>query len=285
MKTRKFINKVWPTEFEKDLKKYRNAEKIIYFWSKGNSSSPVYNFGDFLSLVVSGEIINRSKTRINCKKENFLFTIGSILHFAKNESVIWGSGINGKAPDCDYKFKELDVRMVRGKITEELLTSRGIKVGNSTYGDPALLLPTLFPKLKSSSKIGKAIAIPNLNELDICTKLAPKSIDVISPLLHWRYILKEILSCEIVLTSSLHGLILAEAFNVPVRLYKPSTSETLLKYKDYLSGTGRENQIDIVAPTFYEAFSIHDGASFTQPLFDPKEMLNTFPYDILNNER
>lgn len=268
-------------KYKIDKYRYRDANNVLFFWKKNNVVVKQYhNFGDYLSLVIVGEILRTYSliTPVEYNSSNKkLFAIGSILHFAKDGDVIWGSGVNGKIANEEHSFSSLDVRMVRGPLTKKFLNDKGIEV-NSVYGDPALLLPYLFPKIKRRPIKNKFIVIPNLNELDVCSRFAPKHISVVSPLNYWRNVVEEIVTSEIVLASSLHGLILAEVFGVPVRFYKPSISETLFKYQDYLLGTGRD--LKEVPPTFQEKFSENSGITFESPKFDVQKMLGAFPRDL-----
>ena len=90
-----------------------NSEGLpLYYWKQ-----PTFvNFGDYLSLklvekIVGGPVVSYRKTS---KKQKKLLAIGSILYFAEDGDVIWGSGINGKRLNpADYQFNNLDVRSVR----------------------------------------------------------------------------------------------------------------------------------------------------------------------------
>ena len=53
-------------------------------------------------------------------KDRKLLALGSILTYARNNDVVWGSAVNGKWLDLKhYKFTTLDVRAVRGPLTRE----------------------------------------------------------------------------------------------------------------------------------------------------------------------
>lgn len=245
-------------------------------WEKGE------NFGDYLSKIIIGKIAktNGFSKMQNCS--NKLLAVGSILHFAKTDDIIWGSGINGKISLDKLKFTNLNIRALRGPLSQEILKKMSIKTPD-IFGDPALLIPNLFPELKHTPIKNKVTIIPNLNEYEECKKITPKTYKLISPLRHWSYIFSEILSSEIVYTSSLHGLIICEAFKVPVVLFKPFGGETMFKYEDYLEGTSRK--LSRVPKSFNQSFKEKDGVDFAPMSFNFDKLKEQFPNELfLKNE-
>ena len=53
----------------------------------------------------------------------------------------------------------------------------------------------------------------------------------------WR--IRAILDSELVISTSLHGLVLADAYGIPARMLRITENEPLFKYQDYYEGTGR----------------------------------------------
>ena len=265
--------------YAEDRIKYRHIHNNLFWFkkNKGTDWAKGQNFGDYLSLVIVGEIAKREKLIFKNESKQKLLAIGSILHFAKEGDIVWGSGVNGKISESRYQFDNLDVRMVRGTLTKQFLEQKGIKVGN-TFGDPAVLLPDLFPKLEYKPKKGKIIAIPNLNEIEICVNNLPGNIKFVSPLTYWRKVINEILTSELVLSSSLHGIIIAEVFGVPVRFLLPVGGETLFKYQDYYAGTGR-NLIEEPS-SFIDKIDENSGIYMPRPVYNIEPMLRAFPKDL-----
>ncbi|PPL00256.1 polysaccharide pyruvyl transferase family protein [Parapedobacter indicus] len=265
----------------RDYHRYRHPlvkHKLVWF-RKFRGRRWIYgqNFGDYLSIVVVGELLRRASTLNTLPPvDGRMLAIGSIIHFAQDNDIIWGSGVNGKMDRADHRFSNLDIRMLRGPRTKHFLEEMGIRVDCNVFGDPALLIPHLFPKLKYRPKKDKHIVIPNLNELEQVQKLVPSEVRLVSPVGYWRKITEEILTSESVITSSLHGLILAEVFGVPVRFVHPIGGETLFKYEDYLEGTGRV--MSTVPPSFENGFSLEMGVSFPKPQVDITRMLESFPF-------
>ncbi len=230
------------------------------------------NFGDHLSRVVVSQLLAQREILLDetVAARRRLLAIGSILHFARNHDVVWGSGVNGKVDENNHKFEKLDVRAVRGPLTRNYLMQRGIAVPE-VYGDPALLLPTLFPTRFRKSPRRECAFVPNLHDLSKTVN----ECDVISPLLPWNKVIEAILESEFIIASSLHGLIVAEAFGIPACYLRLSETEAMFKYEDYYQGTGRT---DIrVAGSFGDARS---SGGAPEPNFNPQPLMDAFPIDL-----
>ncbi len=268
--------------FLKEILKNRKFTKNIFYWRRYSALVSLFrgeNFGDYLSTIVVAEMARKLGFKsYNSNKR--LLAVGSILHFMKDGDVIWGSGINGKI-NFKYKHKDVDIRMTRGPLTKKILEEAGIKSPN-VFGDPVLLMPILFPEFKYIPKKGKVIFIPNLYDFNYYQKIPHEDIKFVSPVGCWKNILEEILTSELVLTSSLHGLILSESFGVPVRLV-PSKSETTLKYQDYLLSTGRDLDLEnALKDSFSGILDKTSGVSFERPVFDIDKIIKSFPVDLFN---
>lgn len=230
------------------------------------------NFGDHLSYVVVSRLLARHEMLLDeaARAHKRLLAVGSILHFAQNDDVIWGSGINGKIHENKHTFSRLDVRAVRGPLTRTYLSGRGISVPE-VYGDPVLLLPTLFPnRFKKAPRVENCF-VPNLH--DLSATIGERN--VVSPLLPWNQVVERILESEFVISSSLHGLIVAEAFGIPACYVRLSETEAIFKFEDYFQGTGRRNIP--VAGSFAEARSLGGAPGIS---FDPNPLMDAFPVDL-----
>ena len=252
------------------LRRRPSTKKVeLFHWQP---KSGAQNFGDHLSHVVVSQMLSRHETLLDevIGVQRRLLAVGSILHFARNGDVIWGSGVNGKIDERKHTFTDLDVRAVRGPLTRDYLRKRGIDAP-SVYGDPVLLLPNLFPnRFKRAARLEYSF-VPNLHDL---TATAGER-NVISPLLPWHKVVEAILASEFVVSSSLHGLIVAEAFGIPACYLRLSETEAIFKFEDYFQGTGRKGIP--VAGSFAEARAV---GSPSKMKFDPKPLMDAFPIDL-----
>jgi pyruvyltransferase len=238
----------------------------------------VNNFGDLLGPVVVDQILEQRALRSAATQvPPRLLSVGSVLHYGRRGDVVWGTGVNGKevtqAPTAD-----LDVRAVRGPETRRHLGRLGID-SPAVYGDPALLLPVLFPALLDAAqhKSRHTLIAPNLNEYATVAGRADMAgrADVLDPRRPLAECIAQIAASERVVGSSLHGIVVAEALGIPA-VPVASGVEHPLKYDDYYRGTGRDGVTP--APTIADAAS---GRFDVPPLqWDPAALLDAFPADL-----
>jgi len=241
------------------------SDDTMFWWH----ASKAVNFGDDLSHVIVEKILNRPISfRSLSTKEKILFSTGSVLHFARDNDVIWGSGFR-ENPLSENRFHKLDVRAVRGPRTRDFLLKMGINCPE-IYGDPAVLMAHLFPEFKKEAPIYDYIIIPNIGEI---AAFVPYK-NVVLPTLPWDEIVQQMMKTKLVISSSLHGIIVAESFGVPARLLKMTWIEPLLKYQDYYESTGRAEFK--YATSVLEALQM-EGESKSQ--IDINPLLNSFPWD------
>jgi pyruvyltransferase len=230
------------------------------------------NFGDHLSHIIAAAVARERGMTFDdeISRPRRMLGDGSILHFARNGDTIWGSGVNGKISLDQIVARQLDVRAVRGPKTADVLRSMGIKVP-AVYGDPALLLPRYFGKRFRVAPVRDYIFIPNLNDLKTHGQLP----NLMSPLRGWNRCVEAICGAKLVIASSLHAIILAEAFGVPARYVRLTETESQFKYDDYAQSTGRR----ALVPAYSIAEAREMGGH--EPIhFDPKPLLDAFPYDL-----
>ena len=173
------------------------------------------NFGDFLSKYLVEKISKRNVVWVYPKKYFFFLRkhyliIGSILSHATKKSIVWGSGIIEK----NEKVAKAKFLAVRGPKTRKRLIELGYDVPE-VYGDPAILTPDYYhPKIEKKYKIGVICHYVDFD--DISSKINFKNVRVINLLTNnIESKIDEILSCETLITSSLHGLILGHTYKIP----------------------------------------------------------------------
>jgi pyruvyltransferase len=225
---------------DKQVARRRHGSPSLFVWD--DPRFKFTNFGDHISRIIVGKIIsdNNGYEAPSNSAPGKLLAVGSILHYARDGDIIWGSGVNGnRLALTNYNFSNLDIRAVRGPLTREFICHKlGVQCP-AVFGDPALLLPYLFPEFERRPVETEYIVIPHFSD----RSLFPRSNNVYlnTTDMPWREIVRAILCTRLVISSSLHGVIVAEAFGVPARMLRISEHEHLFKYTDYYAGTGRSN--------------------------------------------
>lgn len=223
----------------------RNSKINIFYWSERKiQKRPKENYGDLLSKYLVEKITNSKLKWINPQKRNLFnrnnkvyFIIGSILQFADQNTVVWGSGIISKS----LEVKEAVFTAVRGPETRTFLLDKGYKVPE-IYGDPALLLPKYFnPTVNKKYKLG---VIPHHVDYRQIEQWYKNDDVLIIDLLtnDIEFTTQQIMSCELTISSSLHGIIVSHAYNIP-SLWMQCSDKIFgdnIKYKDYLYSVNLE---------------------------------------------
>jgi pyruvyltransferase len=233
------------------------------------------NFGDVLGPVIVERILAKRVGEPRRMRRRNLLAVGSILHFARNNDVVWGTGRNGKISDHWHRFRNLDVRAVRGPLTAEFLQSKDIEVP-TVYGDPALLVPLLFPELKGRPKTRAVSVVPNLHDIAIVPDKLQQL--VVLPTASWRECLFAIAESAYVVSSSLHGIVIADALGIPSRLVRSPGEVNSYKYDDYFLGTGRSPEE--AASSFSVALNEGPVSADLYDSWSPERLLAAFPSDL-----
>lgn len=186
------------------------------------------NFGDELTVPILKHFLGVEAEWSD--EAGKLLGVGSIIAHAKEGDTIWGSGL---LSDQQGRLSPVKYLALRGPLTARNL---GVKV--DVYGDPAILMPLVYqPSMVKKHRRGY---VPHY--VDIGSPIIPQNAFQINPLDHWKKVIDDICSCEEIVSSSLHGIIIAEAYGIPA-IYAEYSKERIggdFKFRDYLLGTGRE---------------------------------------------
>ena len=208
----------------------------------------LYNWGDCISPFIISNLTGKKTKHINGSdmSDSIRYaTAGSIVSWCKNpNTIIWGSGLISNQREVKTKFKEICA--VRGKLTRECLIKKGYKVPE-IYGDPALLVPRWYNNdVKKRYRIG---IIPHY--IDVDNKWIDryrnndeiKIIDITHKSLDEVYscrFIDDVLSCDKIISSSLHGIICANAYGIDA-LWVEFSDKVIgdgFKFLDYYSSIG-----------------------------------------------
>lgn len=188
------------------------------------------------------------------------------IKFVRSKVDVWGSGFIKDPESSDERLmRRLNIRAVRGKITlERLRRLTGAGLNEVAVGDPGLLASKIYPakspafrvcgiiphhaELAAIKRSADTVAIESergilqdstLKAMPLFERLA-KSIPgavVLNPESPPKTVIGRISECEAVLSSAMHGLIVADSFGIPNM--RVIASESLMggdyKFRDYYS--------------------------------------------------
>ncbi|KKG11617.1 hypothetical protein EO98_04590 [Methanosarcina sp. 2.H.T.1A.6] len=222
---------------------FKEKPLIAYWWTGDGGRNWGDSLNPFLIEHLSGKKPILSKEIINFKNQNVYSVVGSILGNSSTKNlVVWGSGFISST--SLFKVKPIKICAVRGPLTRELIINQGIDCPK-IYGDPALLYPLFYkPNVKKEYRLG---VIPHhvdqSSELVNIFKNNPDVL-VINILSGINEVVDDICKCEVIASSSLHGIIAADAYGIPSIWieFSENVVGSGFKFYDYFESVGRINE-------------------------------------------
>jgi len=235
---------------------YHNVNNVtipFYYWSGST------NFGDLITPYFLQKYSNPKEYSFDLRglKPNII-SCGSIMRLCKPNTIVYGSGIR----DIDQDIQGGIIQIVRGPLTRKRLNDIGCYCPPE-YGDPGLLLPLYYnPCIKKKYRLG---IIPHVIHYKLVKSQYVNDPTVFIVNLNTNNIeavIDEILSCEKTISSSLHGLIISDAYNIPNKWVK--FNDKIMgddtKFYDYFQSVERKDidyiDCDGYAPIPPNTFSI-----------------------------
>jgi len=222
-----------------------------------------------------------------------LLSVGSVLEKAKAGDHVWGTGAwHNSSLSNIWKHAGAVVHGVRGPNTASVVHRIYDNEDGSDHlrapaiGDPGFLVGFTHRGMLAGVKREGLCLIRHHSDLTA----PPEGVREINTNQEWPDFVKGILGCGRVFSSSLHGLIFADAFSIPARWYQPdggptARQEGTWKYLDYLAVTPRALDPRWLEPS-RDINEIFDRASFpptltlTQKRAMARRLVVRFPYDL-----
>lgn len=212
--------------------------KLYWHRGAGRTDAGKQNFGDYLSPLIVEAVSGRS-VRYASLKEADMMAIGTILaneHKAKRFCFkrrihVWGSG-SGQ-PEERFSARHY-YHAVRGRETQQRIIGQPEV---PALGDPGLLAEMLVERpAQKRFKIGFVAHYVDRECPEAMAFAAMKGVHSINVFDDPREVLRQIAACEFIVSSSLHGMVVSDAYGVPnvrVRFSQGVIDE--LKFVDYYS--------------------------------------------------
>lgn len=214
---------------------------LIGFFSKGlllnycieKNAGDLFNY-DFIEEKYSAVV----KKYTFGPREHYLFC-GSILGRSNKYSIILGAGFISKE-QSEYPIKFKKIIGLRGRLTANALLSDNPNLEIKFLGDPGLLAKEIInPRGDDYVKKDTIGIIPHFIDIDSVLSIIGKeeNFKIIEIRDNFKSVCQKILECDVILSSSLHGLIFADAMNVPNMWIKVSNNIKggSFKFLDYYS--------------------------------------------------
>lgn len=304
----------------------RKTGSVPLSWAGSTMAMDYLNIGDALSPVMvallSGKPVHRVPSR---SKTMRMACVGTIAHgISGGEVWFWGTGSSRWtnpsaakeelvpfAPSADSTFH---VTATRGPLSEALIT--GAAEGTvGVYGDPVWLLPRFYaPRIEKSWKLGVIVHLSELADRDPEAHMKETLLrygipEAFAP--HVRLIntvtsigmdamktrIDEILACERIVSTSLHGMVFAESYNIPCLhfathgpvkgLHTRRLDETCdldPRVIDLYRGLGLSDlpvyALPRTEPTDWEDLISAIDRAWTPKAFDAEALIAAFPLDV-----
>lgn len=207
-----------------------------------------------------------------------LAAVGSTASWLEQDGTqVWGAGLmralDAAAVERLATLRGIRIHAVRGKLTAAELRSQLGWTVPEIYGDPALLLPRFLPVRDGQPSQGKVAVVPHLDHRGVLGAAGcgagdqdpdaqdPENhgpdarVHVVDARQGMEQVVREIAGARACISSSLHGIIVAQAYGVPwtwVRISDAVIAGDTFKFRDFFS-TIQESEVSRVDVTAAQA--------------------------------
>ena len=229
--------------------------KTLFYWNR------VKNFGDLLNKDLFKRVFDYEFMPVDNPFMADAMAIGSLFQcFYKHKNMnfdksqikpieVYGTGLWTPPPKNIEFFRDFDIKTVRGNLTKQYFIEKDLAQNNTPVGDYGILAPYYFKKqVEKKYDLG---VLPHYKDLrsPVFFEIFKNNQNstIINPMNEPDKVIEQILSCEAIVSSSLHGLIIADSFNIPNLWLEDDLKidfEPRFKYMDYYSIY--ENRTDFV---------------------------------------
>lgn len=236
----------------------RRAEKLGAIPLSFAMAQRFANLGDALSPIIVSMVSGRRVVHASMESSSPRLTaVGTIIHGMTGGDVhVWGSGSSfyrnpASATDQKELFDpeeaaDFSVYATRGPISGKLVGAENWQ-NEPVYGDPVWLLPRYYkPEIEKKWELGVILHLSELAERElVCSPkinfkryVIPQhhagSIKLINTLTEpsveaLKTKIDEVLSCRRIVSTSLHGMVLAECYRIPCLYFGTSEKQPGLK--------------------------------------------------------
>lgn len=220
---------------------WERSHLLAYWWYQDGP-----NWGDSINPHLLGALSGRRVVHVDAVRprgRRVLVGVGSILGhpFPKN-SHVWGSGF--MYANDTLRAQPAAIRAVRGPLTRARVLELGVDCPE-VFGDPALLYPRIYrPEKSKQYTLGLIPHHVDLGDPRILRIAEMDGVLLIDVRQDVRAFVDQLCRCEVVASSSLHGLIAADAYGIPSTWIR--VSDKILggefKFQDHFQAVGHHSR-------------------------------------------
>ena len=252
----------------------RNVPTVPVYWF-----TAIRNWGDLVGPYLVKHVTGAEPIPAYSSKRPHLLAVGSILSRSSEASLVWGAGFISKDERIDRVPSEISA--VRGLYSRQRLEELGLEVPE-VVGDPAVLMPRFY-RPKNVSKSVYVGLIPHYADLPLLRGIElPAWVKLIDIRQDVEAFVDELCSCERVLSSSLHGLIAADAYGIPNLWIEFSANihGNGFKFNDYYSSLDEPDTSPhlVSLNQRLDLSGLAQLASLHKPYSFSEQLLNAFPW-------
>jgi pyruvyltransferase len=246
--------------------KYYNAKHCLETFFRYQPSSNFINYvqyktggwGDTINPLLIQLLSNAKPREIDVKEykslsshrrslNKFYLMVGSTLQHADQQLIVWGAGFS--AADLSFKETPKLICAVRGPLSRDRVISLGVECPH-LWGDPLLLISKFYsPQSSPDYRLGIISHIADYPKSTLRRLIQNEEVLFIDTLkLSVKEVAGLICRCKKVVSTSLHGLVLADAYQVASAWIKNSKRSTAqdFKFHDYFASLGLYDETPLV---------------------------------------
>jgi hypothetical protein len=271
------------------------------------------NFGDEIGPAVIMKIV---ENKYGCSRQDIpvfnlagenprgknvscLFSLGSIFHMVRNGDHVWGTGMNAnpKRLQALDKLKNVSFYSVRGPKTEALVQEKTHVNTSIAHGDPGFLVPFLFAQYRNRQEgrrkgdSPRFCFVPHFHDRDYKDIKIYPDVYVIHVKNSWQAVSDQLMGCDYVASTSLHGVIVADSMGIPTCWFQFEDTDTIkteggFKYQDYFEAIDQRGQVPV--QNFHQILNVSIYKSeieLNRRVDIAKRTIMSFPYHLFTTER
>lgn len=239
------------------------------------------NLGDIINPYIIEKLTGFPPSLKSAR--NSAIMIGSIIKFAEDRTKVWGSG----TPRMTDKLNpNADYRAVRGPLTRQLVLESGGKC-EPVFGDVACFMPRIYwPEVEKTHDLGlirhtahrdRDIRLDGVREISV-VRVGDEEIEAF---------VRELLSCRKIISTSLHGIILAHAYGIPAEWATfddglPGLKGDETKFWDYFESVDieRHSPMDLAGVDVLEPSHAQSVSRLPKKEIDLKALARVSPFEL-----